>query len=174
MNTFPSKFKFSQKQADEFLSLLRKERHSDKAEPEWTMVRTRLTDRIETYLGPNEGFQVFIGSHLYYPVHVDIHHEGRMVAGRFNVLLTGEPGSMQWYQTDEDYTQDRWRQNIQSIDYSKLEPIDRQQCNYPAFVRTDILHDVHFDSCHKGKSRVMLSYPFYNHSWEQIVERFKL
>lgn len=173
MNTFPSKFKYSKNQAEQFLSLLRKERHSDKAEPEWTMVRTRLTDRIEKYLGQNEGFHVFIGSHQYYPVHVDIHHEGRMVAGRFNVLLTGDPGIMQWYVTDKDYTQTRWRQNIQSIDYSKLEPFDRQQCTYPSFVRTDILHDVHFDSCHKGKDRVMLSYPFYNDSWEQIVDRFK-
>ena len=68
------------------------------------------------------------------------------------------------------YTEKNWKDTFET---KNLKPIDRVTCSYPAFVRTDILHDVHFNSCDKGKDRILLSYPIYNHTWEQIVDRFK-
>ena len=175
MNTFPVSLWFADWIVDEFLDLLSKEYHKPVADPEYTTVRCGLTEIIKLYLGDfyqDDEFHVFVGKHLYYPVHVDNNYiQGRMVKGRLNVLLKGEPGQMQFYQTTEDYTGKTWKDTFET-DFKNLKPIERVKCSYPSFVRTDILHDVHFNSCDKGKDRIMLSYPIYNHSWEQIVEKF--
>jgi len=175
VNTFRSRLTVTASDVKQFLQLLAKEYHQPIAFPEYTEIRSRITDKIEKYLGDwfEDEFHVFVGKHSYYPVHIDNNYiQGRIVKGRLNVLLEGEPGHMQYYQTTDDYSGKTWKDTIQT-DYQSLKPIDKVQCKYPAFVRTDILHDVHFNSCHKGKDRIMLSYPLYNHSWEQIVERFR-
>lgn len=173
MNTFRSSLKVTASDVKQFLQLLTDEYHKPVAFPEYTQIRSRITDKIKKYIGDwfEDEFQVFVGKHLYYPVHVDNNFiQGRMVKGRLNVLLEGEPGQMQFYETTKDYTGKTWKDTFET---KNLKPIDRQQCTYPAFVRTDILHDVHFNRCDKGKDRIMLSYPIYNYSWEQIVDRFK-
>ena len=118
-------------------------------------------------------FQILDSFHEFYPPHID--KEGsRTVKARLNVLCTGQPGTMQFYETDQQYKdKDGWVfDTLADADITKMKPVERVEMNYPSLVKPDTYHCVMFDKKDKGTRRIVLSYPFYKHSWEEVCEYF--
>ena len=133
----------------------------------------QILNQIWPIVEEQDQFQILDSFHEFYPPHID--KEGsRTVRARLNVLCTGQPGTMQFYQTDQHYADsDRWVfDTITDADISKMKPVDRVEMNYPSLVKPDTYHCVMFDKKDKGTRRIVLSYPFYEHSWEEVCEYF--
>jgi len=143
--------------------------HTNLQLPLMNQVLNQISDIVED---PNQ-FQILDSLHEFYAPHID--KEGsRTVRVRLNVLCTGQPGTMQFYETDQQYADtDRWVfDTITDADISKMKPIERVDMKYPSLVKPDTYHCVMFDKKDKGTRRIVLSYPFYKHSWEEVCEYF--
>lgn len=144
-----------------------------------TDIRTKLQQSILDVIGdlaedPDQ-FQVFDSLHQFYSPHVDVEGD-RIVNVRLNVLCTGDAGVMQFYETPDEIPVDgsKWVwDTIWESDVGKMKPVERIDMTYPALVKPDTFHAVMFDKKYRNQRRIVLSYPFYNHSWEQICEKFR-